>query len=120
MGFVSGIQGSVKFASTTKPFKRWRLRTRVIKPTVTNFNGADFQEKVSGVQAAEVEIEGPWDVAGMAITAGSTVALELDVTTTVKLNVSAIIDYEASNDVEDSPRLTITGDSTGTFDITIP
>jgi hypothetical protein len=97
-------------------FGKWKLRTRTVKPSMNNFKSG-FQKKVSGLRGAELTIDGPWDVGALGIEAGGEYSFRLGVTASVFLDVDAIVDFDASNDVEDAPRITITGDSNGAFSI---
>jgi hypothetical protein len=116
---VSGLLGYVNVDGVAKSFGKWRCPIKVVKPKVNNFKSA-FQRIVSGLVGATIQIEGPWDVGAMGLTAGNSYVFQLGVTPSLFLTVTAIIDVEASNDVEDAPRITITGETDGPFSLLVP
>jgi hypothetical protein len=119
MALISGLLGYVNVDGASKSFGKWRLRTKTNKPRVNNFKSA-VQRIVSGLIGAELEVDGPWDVGTLGMAAGGTYSFQLGVTPSIFLAVTAIVDWDASNDVEDAPRIRITGDSDGLFTLVVP
>jgi hypothetical protein len=119
MALLSGTLGYVKVNGVPKAFGKWRAPLKANRPKVNNFLSGS-QRVVSGLLGASIQIEGPWDVGALGMAVGGSYTFLLGVSPSVFVSVTAIVDLEPSNDVEDAPRITITGDSDGPFTFVLP
>src|SRR5262245_2130163 len=114
MALISGVLGSVSVGGVSYSFGKWKLSIRANRPKMNNFKSG-FQRVVGGLLSAALDVEGPWDVGAMPLTAGNMYTFQLGVSPSVFIVVNVVIDLEPSNDVEDAPRLRVSGDSDGSF-----
>ncbi len=116
MAFLSGKDGSVKIGATSFAFGKWRVPLKIGLPKVTNFTSQGAQLLVTGVYAGTVIVEGPWDVGNMPFALGQSAVWLLGVSNAIALSVTGYIEsIEPSDDTEDTPRVTITVQSSGPF-----
>lgn len=89
-------------------------------PKVTNFNSSPYQLLVAGILSATVYLEGPYNQGNMPFTAGTSYAWILGFTNSISLTVTAFIEeIGIDEDVEGSPRINITAQSSGSFTASI-
>ena len=120
MAFLSGVTGFVKVGAATYAFGKWKLAIKAGNPKVTNFAGGGYQDLVRGVISATLSCSGAYDVGNMPLAAGTTYVFTLGLSPGVQLSASFLVtSLDVDNDVEDAPRLNITGESTGTFTASI-
>ncbi len=100
-------------------FAKWRLSIKVGKPKVTNFNTAPYQALVSGIYAATVTLDGPYNQGSMPLQAGLQYDFVLGWAENIFITVSCIVDLELTNDVDGNPAVMVSGESTGSMGISI-
>lgn len=115
-GFLSGTTGFVKLGSTTYKFGKWKLALKAGNPKTTNFAGGGYQSLVTGVISGTVTCSGAYDTGNMALAVGSSYAFHLGLDTGVELTATFLVtSVDVDNDVEGTPQISVTGESTGTF-----
>lgn len=119
MPYLSGKTGFVLVAGTAFAFGKWRLSISVGKPKVTNFKTSPYQALVSGIYAGKLTLDGPYEATAMPLTAGGEYLFTLGWTAALNIQVTCIIDLDLTNDVEDAPRVSVSGESDGIFGIAI-
>ena len=120
MAFISGKFGFVLVNGTALAFGKWKLKMKSGKPKIPNWKGGGFMQRVTGLLDADLSVEGPWDIGAMGgLAAGGEYTFSLGYTQLLSLVVTAIIDIDVNNDVEDTPRITVTGESDGTFSFSV-
>lgn len=116
MAFLSGTTGYVKLGSTSYSFDKWRMDMKANAPKVTNFTSAGYQVLVAGVIGGTLTLSGPINSGSMALAMNSVYTFHLGLDTGVELAVSAIVTgLVPENDVNDSPRVTVTAETSGAF-----
>lgn len=119
MAYLSGKTGSVLVNGVAYPFDKWKLSITVGKPKVTNFKTSPYQALVSGILAGKLSLEGPYDAGNMPLTGGNEYVFTLGWTVALNIQVQCIVDLDLSNDVEQNPKVSISGESDGSFGISI-
>jgi hypothetical protein len=118
--FLSGKFGYVTVGGAQKHFSSWRLPLKTAAPKVTNFLSQGFRELVVGISEATIDIEGPYNSGFVGLASGGEYVFVLGLNADVGLTVTAIItNLEPSNDVEDVPKIKITAESNGPFDLIV-
>lgn len=118
--YLSGITGAVLVGATAYSFSKWRIAIKCGLPKVTNFNTAPYQQLVAGILSSTVTLEGPYDQGNMAFTAGTSYAFILRWTASISLTITGFIEeLTPDEDVDGSPRVSITVQSNGTFTASI-
>jgi hypothetical protein len=117
--YVAGKVGFVAVNAVVYPFAKWRLSLKVGKPKVTNFTSEGFQALVSAINAATMSLEGAYNIGNMPLTNGFRYTFHFGFTTAIYLVGDFIVDLDLNNDVEDVPRVTVSGESTGPFTLSI-
>lgn len=116
MPFLPGTTGYVAIGATTYAFGKWKLAIRGGTPKVTNWSGGGYQQLVAGVVAGTVTVSGAWNVGGMPVAIGALYTFHLGLGTGIELIVNAIVSaIDPENDVEDTPRVSVTAESSGAF-----
>jgi hypothetical protein len=116
MSILSGTTGHVKIGSTSYAFDKWKLAIKAGAPNVTNFTSSGYKQIVSGVIAGTLTISGPYNQGSMAFSVNTTYTWLLGLDTGVELSVSAkLTSLEVDNNVEDSPRVSIGAETSGSF-----
>jgi hypothetical protein len=115
-GFLSGTTGYVKVGVITYRFGKWKITIKAGTPKVTNFAGSGYQQIVPGVVMATITLSGAYDSGNMPLAANSVYAFHLGMDTGVELAIPAQVSgIEADNDVEGTPTVSVTAESTGVF-----
>lgn len=116
MGYLSGKSGYVKVGAGTYSFGKWRLPMKGGAPKVTNFTSLGFQALVPGIISGTVILSGPWNVGNTPIAVGFAYVFHLGLDTGLELAVTALVtDITPENDVEGTPQVSVTAESTGPF-----
>ena len=114
--FIVGKSGSVKIGAVSYSFDKWKVSFHAVLPVITNFTSGGYQALLSGLVDGTVTISGPYNNTNMGFTVGTTYTWLLNLTDAVGLSVPAIIEsLEPDDAVADSPRISITAKSTGSF-----
>ncbi len=112
---VSGIGASVKIGTTTYAFEKWKISFKSGLPKVNNFTSV-YQQLVGGITSATVTLEGPYDEGNMAFSVGSAVSFILSWDGSTHLTVPVLLEsIDPSQDVNDAGRVSVVGQSTGSF-----
>lgn len=118
--YLSGTSGAVMISSTAYSFAKWKVPMKSGLPKVTNFNSSPYQLLVAGILSATIYLEGPYNQGNMPFTAGTSYAWILKWTPSISLTITAFIEELAvDDDVESSPRVNITAQSSGSFTASI-
>lgn len=119
-GFLSGTTGFVKLGVTTYKFGKWKLAIKGGTPKVTNFAGAGYQQLVPGVISGTLSLSGAYDQGNMPLTINTSYVFYCGFDTGIQLSVTAqVSSIDMDNDVEDTPRVNVTAESTGSFTASI-
>lgn len=114
--YLSGITGAVLIGSTAYSFSKWKVPMKCGLPKVTNFNSAPYQLLVAGILSASIYLEGPYNNTNMPFTCGTSYTWIMRWTALISLTVTAFIEeLTPDNDVDGSPRVAITAQSSGSF-----
>ena len=101
-------------------FGKWKAQLKGGTPKITNFTSGGFQALIAGISSATVSASGPYNSTNMALTLLTTYVWFLNFDTTYYIAVPAILNsIEADDDVEDAPRISISGESTGVFTVSL-
>lgn len=120
MAFLSGTTGFVKIGSTTYKFGKWKLSMKSGVPKTNNFAGGGFQSNVAGMVGATLTFSGPYDQGSMAFAVNTSYAFICGLDTGVELTVTARVSgIDVDNDVEGTPQVSVTAESTGSFTASI-
>lgn len=113
---IAGINSGSPLA-----FDKWTLEMSSGLPVVTNFTSAGFQTLTTGVQKGQITLEGPYDLAHMAIAFGTLYTVVLSLTSGSAISVPAYVEsITPSQAVEDAARMRVVLKSSGTFTTTPP
>lgn len=116
MSFLSGSTGYVKLGSTAYAFNKWRLDIKAGSPKVTNFTSGGYQQVVPGIVAGALSLSGPYNQGSMAVAVNGTYVFHLGMDTGVELSVSAqVTGVTVENDVEGTPMVSVTAETSGSF-----
>jgi hypothetical protein len=116
--YISGKAGAVYISTTAYSFGKWKVTFKAGAPKITNFTTAGFQALLAGIISATISVSGPYNNGNMGFTVGNTYTfiLYFDHANTISLSVPVILtSIDSDDDVEGSPHITLTGESTGTF-----
>ncbi len=94
-----------------------------VKPTmkdglsdVSNFKSGGYLEFISGFKDCKIELSGPYDQGGMAITLGSSVTVTVGYSASVNLTVPGIVEQIGPDiKAKDAERIAVSVQSSGSF-----
>jgi hypothetical protein len=113
---LSGKTGYTKLGSAIYPFGKWKFSIKAGSPKVTNFTSLGFQALVGGVISGTVTLSGPWNVGSTPVAANGVYVFHLGLDTGIELVVTAqVTAIDPENDVEGTPQVSVTAESTGPF-----
>lgn len=116
MAFYSGTVGYVVLGSTTYSFGKWKLAIKAGAPKTTNYTSGGFQSVVPGVVQGDITVSGPWNVGSTPVAINGVYVFHLGLNTGVELVCTAqVTGIDPENDVEDTPKVSVTATSTGAF-----
>ncbi len=113
---LCGIQGSVKVGTISFSFNKYSIKIQTAAIVVNNFNSGGYQQVCVGVTKADVDISGPYDGGNMPFSSGTSYTFIFGFSTMLTLSIpTQLTGITLENDYDGSPRVSLTGTSTGAF-----
>ena len=117
---LSGKTGYLNDSTANRSFGKWDLELITKLIPVPNFNGGGYMQKVTGLYDGKFTLTGPYDQGNMPYTVGNQYTFNFGLAPSVFLTAPGIIgSIKMSEDVENNPAVTITGETNGAFSISI-
>lgn len=116
MPTLAGKGGSISIGGSNFAFRSWNAEFKTDPVDITSFSSGGYRENLDGLTSATISTRGPYLQGSMALTSGSSYALNLRVNTTVGFTCTArLTSIRIITEVDKAVEAEASFESTGSF-----
>ncbi len=112
---ISGCLASVTIGGNSMSFDEWKFSPKNNLSKVTNFNSSCFGVYIPGITEGEITLSGPYDESHMGFTAGNSGSITLAVGAFSVVVGVLVKSIDLDVKVDDAARLSVSFQTSGTF-----